>query len=428
MFTKDYKARPYWRERSPPPANEATPLPTKVDVLIIGAGYTGLHAALQTARAARNTLVLDSEHAGRGASARNGGQISTSIKPAFAELKNKYGREMAFAIHREGRHSLEYIKSFIKAEGIDCDFAVTGRFHAAHNPARYERLARTVAQQIPGLEDEAFMIPRAEQRSELGTDHYFGGAVFPKHASLDPAAYHKGLLAKAQAAGATILSYCPALNINRDKAGFSVRTPAGTVKTGRVVIATNGYTGALTPRLQRRIIPIGSYMIATEPLAKDLIDRLLPTNRIISDTRRVVYYYRPSPDRSRILFGGRVSLRESNPRATGPKLRAALARIFPELKTVKISHSWMGYIAFTFDRLMHIGEDDGLYYAMGYCGAGVGMASYLGMKLGQQVIGLKAGQTAFNTLPFPTRPCYTGKPWFLAPAVLYYRLVDRLNI
>ena len=196
------------------------------------------------------------------------------------------------------------------------------------------------------------------------------------------------------------------------------------------MIATNGYTGALTPRLQRRIIPIGSYMIATEPLAKDLIDRLLPTRRIISDTRRVVYYYRPSPDRSRILFGGRVSLRESNPRATGPKLRAALARIFPELKTVKISHSWMGYIAFTFDRLMHIGEDDGLYYAMGYCGAGagVGMASYLGMKLGQQVIGLKAGQTAFNKLPFPTRPCYTGKPWFLAPSVLYYRLVDRLNI
>ena len=88
----------------------------------------------------------------------------------------------------------------------------------------------------------------------------------------------------------------------------------------------------------------------------------------------------------------------------------------------------MGYIAFTFDRLMHIGEDDGLYYAMGYCGAGVGMASYLGMKLGQQVIGLKAGQTAFNTLLFPTRPCYTGKPWFLAPSVLYYRLVDRLNI
>ena len=142
----------------------------------------------------------------RGASTRNGGQISASIKPAFAELKNKYGKDTAFAIHREGKHALEYIKSFIKAEGIDCDFAVTGRFHAAHNPARYERLTRTVAQQIPGLEDEAFMIPKAEQRSELGTDHYFGGAVFPKHAALDLAAYHKGLLAKARAAGATVLS------------------------------------------------------------------------------------------------------------------------------------------------------------------------------------------------------------------------------
>lgn len=428
MFTKHYKARPYWWERNPPPEKEAAPLPAKVDVLIIGAGYTGLHAAIQTARAARGTLVLDAEHAGWGASTRNGGQISAAIKPSFSELKNKYGKEMAFAVHREGKNSLEYIESFIKAEGIDCDFAVAGRFHAAHNPARYERLARTVAQQIPGLEDDAFMIPRAEQRAELGTDHYFGGAVFPRHASLDPAAYHKGLLAKSQAAGATVLAYCPALNINREKEGFSVATPAGTVKTGRIVIATNGYTGTLTPRLRRRIIPIGSYMIATEPLDTALLDRLLPTNRIISDTRRVVYYYRPSPDRSRILFGGRVSLRESNPRATGPKLRAALARIFPELKTTKISHSWMGYIAFTFDRLMRIGEDDGLHYAMGYCGAGVGMASYLGMKLGQQVIGLKAGQTALNKLPFPTRLFYTGKPWFLAPSVLYYRLVDRLNI
>lgn len=428
MFTKRYKARPYWWERNPPPEKEAAPLPAKVDVLIIGAGYTGLHAAIQTARAARGTLVLDAEHAGWGASTRNGGQISAAIKPAFTDLANKYGKEMAFAIHREGCNSLEYIESFIKTEGIDCNFTVAGRFHAAHNPARYERLARAVEQQPPGLEDEAFMIPKSEQRSELGTDHYFGGAVFPKHASLDPAAYHKGLLAKSRAAGATVLSYCPALNINKEKEGFSVATPAGTVKTSRIAIATNGYTGALTPRLRRRIIPIGSYMIATEPLAKALMDRLLPTDRIISDTRRVVYYYRPSPDRSRILFGGRVSLRESNPRLTGPKLHAALARIFPELKTAKISHSWMGHIAFTFDRLMHIGQDNGLYYAMGYCGAGVGMASYLGMKLGQQVSGLKAGQTAFNRLPFPTRPLYTGKPWFLAPSVLYYRLVDHLNI
>ena len=428
MFTKNYKEQPYWWERSPPPEREETPLPAEADVLIIGAGYTGLHAAIQTARAARDTLVLDAEHAGRGASTRNGGQISTAIKPSFPDLEKKYGKDMAFAIHGEGKNSLEYIASFIKAEEIDCSFNVVGRFHAAHNPARYERLARAIERQIPGLENDAFMIPRSEQRSELGTDAYFGGAIFPRHASLDPAAYHKGLLAKAREAGATVLSYCPALNISKEKAGFSVATPAGSVKTDKVVIATNGYTGALTPRLQRRIIPIGSYVIATEPLGKEVIDRLLPTNRIISDTRKVVYYYRPSPDRSRILFGGRVSLRESNPRLTGPKLHAALARLFPELKTVKISHSWMGYIAFTFDTLMHIGEDDGLYYAMGYCGAGIGMSSYLGMKIGRQAIGLKESRTAFHKLPFRSRPFYTGKPWFLAPSVLYYRFVDSLNI
>lgn len=428
MFTQDYKEEPYWWERTAPPAQEEIKLPEKVDILIIGAGYTGLHAAIQTARGSRNTLVIDAEHAGWGGSTRNGGQVSTSIKPSFSDLEKKLGKDMAFAIHTEGENSLQFTGDFIKTEGLDCSYDVAGRFHAAHNSAQYEKLANAVEQQVPGLENHAYMVPRAEQRSELGTDTYFGGAIFPKHASVDPAAYHKGLLNKAVEAGATIISYCAAENINREKKGFSVKTSKGIVKADKVIIATNGYTGSLTPRLQRRVVPIGSYVIATESLEKGLMNQLMPKNRVVSDTRKVVYYYRPSPDRSRILFGGRVSLRESNPRLSGPKLHDSLSRIFPELKDIKISHSWMGYVAFTFDKLMHIGVDNGLYYSMGYCGSGVGMAGYLGMRIGQQAQGLEEGQTAFNKIKFQTRPLYTGVPWFLAPSVMYYRFIDSLNV
>src|SRR5690606_25035989 len=186
-----------------------------------------------------------------------------------------------------------------------------------------------------------------------------------------------------------------------------------------VVYETNRYTGPLTGWQLRLVIPIGSYVIATEELEPELVDKLIPRNRIVSDSRKVVYYYRASPDRSRILFGGRVSLSETDPRISGPRLHAELRAIFPELDSVRISHSWCGFVAYTFDELMHVGRHEGMYYAAGYCGSGVGMASYLGMRLGQQVLGLKEGATALDGLRFETRPLYSGNPWFLAPSVLY---------
>jgi glycine/D-amino acid oxidase-like deaminating enzyme len=192
------------------------------------------------------------------------------------------------------------------------------------------------------------------------------------------------------------------------------------------VVASNGYTGAATAWQRRRIVPIGSYIIATEALDPELIDRLMPLDRIVSDTRKVVYYYRPSPDRTRILFGGRVSAGETDARVSGPRLHADLVKLFPELRGTRITHSWVGFVAYTFDTLAHAGCHDGIYYAMGYCGSGVSMASYLGMRIGQQVLGLKEGHTAFDGLPFSTRPLYTGTPWFLGALVACYRWLDRL--
>jgi glycine/D-amino acid oxidase-like deaminating enzyme len=427
LFAPDAKLAPYWWDHVPRPVLPELSLPPRADVVVVGSGYTGIHAALQTARAGRHTLVLDAEDAGWGCSTRNGGQVSTSIKPGFDLLARRHGEAHAREILLEGRRSLSWMGEFIAAEKIDCDWGVVGRFHAAHNPAQFEQLARAAQQQPRGLEVPAQVVPRAEQRAELGTDAYCGGVVYPQHASVDPARYHQGLLERAREAGAGVVARCAVTRIERDGEQFRVVTPRGTVLARNVVIATNGYTGTLTPWLRRRVIPIGSYIIATEALPSDLMQRLMPKNRIVSDTRKVVYYYRASPDQRRILFGGRVSIDETDPLQSGPLLHRDLVALFPELRETRISHSWCGFVAYTFDELMHAGCHDGLHYAMGYCGSGVGMGSYLGMRVGQKVLGLAEGRTAFDDLAFQTRPFYTGKPWFLAPSIRYYRWRDRQN-
>ncbi len=427
IFSDDYRGAPYWWDDSPVPDLPPADLPAQVDVAVIGSGYTGLNAALVTARAGRSTLVLDAEQAGWGCSTRNGGQISTSVKPSADALATRHGAERARAIRAEGATALDWIEELVRAEAIDCDFERRGRFHAAHTPAAYEDLAATLeAQRREGI--EGHMVARAEQWRELGTEAYYGGVVYPHHAALHPAKLHAGLMRSVLAAGARLAAHCPALSIERDRGGFTVATPNGRFLARDVIVATNGYTGSLVPWLKRRTIPIGSYIIATEPLPSEVMDRLFPTGRIASDSCRVVYYYRASPDRTRVLFGGRVSATETDPRVSGPRLHAAMVRIFPELAKVRISHSWAGTVAYSFDTLAHCGVHEGLHYATGYCGSGVSMASYLGMRTGQRVLGLKEGRTAFDDLPFPTRPLYSGRPWFLPAVVGWYAWRDRMEI
>ncbi|MBU4528111.1 MAG: FAD-binding oxidoreductase [Hoeflea sp.] len=427
-FSPEFKPAPYWWDASPQEADTSGALPSTADVVVIGAGYTGLHAAVQTARAGLETVVVDAEAAGFGCSTRNGGQISTSVKPSFSTLRKRYGEALAVSILKEGQASLDHVTGFVSEEQIPCDFGVVGRFHGAHTAGQYDKLARDCDVRNPGFDTGAFMVPRDKQHLELGTDAYHGGIVFPRHASLDPGKYHAGLLDVARSAGATIISHCRVNDLARSAKGFEVSTGKGRIRANKVIIATNGYTGPLTPWQQRRVIPIGSYVIATEEIPAETMDRLFPTNRILSDTRKLVYYYRPSPDRKRILFGGRVSLQETDPRKSGPKLLAELVRLFPELAQIRISHSWAGIVAFTFDTLMHCGEDAGLYYAMGYCGSGVGMAGYLGSRVGRAAAGVDSDLGAFSRIPFETRPFYTGRPWFLGPSVAVYRLRDRLGI
>ncbi|MBD8875804.1 FAD-dependent oxidoreductase [Roseibium polysiphoniae] len=428
LFADDFKPEPYWWHSTARPQTLPIELPKEADVVIVGAGYTGLNAALQTARAGLSTLVVDAEAAGWGCSTRNGGQVSTSIKPSFKTLARRYGETVATDILREGQASLDYMHNLVQDEALDCEFKEVGRFHGVHKAHLYDALARDCASGHPVWKTDAFMVSKAEMQSELGTDAYHGGMVLPRHCSIDVGRYHPALRERVVSAGALIKSHCKVTSLERTTTGFLVHTQDGPVRAGKVILGTSGYTGPLSSHHQRRIIPIGSYVIATEELPAELIDKLFPTDRILSDTRKLVYYYRLSPDRKRVIFGGRVSLSETDPRKSAVKLHRDMAALFPELASAKISYSWMGYVGYTFDALMHCGEDKGLFHSMGYCGSGVGMASYLGYRMGQKAAGLEKTPSPFERIPNPTRPLYSGNPWFLAPSVLVYRIRDRFGI
>jgi len=425
IFSADFKAQPYWWDTTPRPAETEQRIPDRVDVLIIGSGYTGLNCAIQTARGGRDTLVIDSQTIGWGCSSRNGGQISGEIKPGYNELASKYGDTKAFALTKEARNALAWVKEFIGDENIDCDLRQCGRFQAAHNPRQFRQLVAEAQNQPKGLEQPLSIVERGDQSSEIESDFYHGGMVISEHCSLDPAKYHQGLAERALTSGCTLIGNCEALNIERNKTGFDVSTSRGKIQAGKVVVATSGYTGEVSPWQRRRIVPIGSYMLATEELDTDLVQRLMPKERVFSDTRKLVVYFRRSPDGRRILFGGRVSVYESDPVKSAPALRREMLRIFPQLEAAKLSHAWMGFVGFSFDYLPHLGEQDGVFYAMGYCGSGICLASYFGNRLGRQLLGDADARIAFNDIKFQTRPLYTGKPWFLASAVQYYQFRDR---
>lgn len=428
LYTADYKQAPLWWEAAPPADRPRETLPAQADVVIVGSGYTGLTAALQLQRGGREVLVLEAARAGHGCSTRNGGQVATSIKPDYEALAAAHGPEAAFAIRQEGLNALAWLGELIAQERIACDWKVAGRFHAAHNARQYDKMAKALANQPKGLEVPYEMVPRGEQRREIGSDAYHGGAVFPAHAALHPAKYHAGLLARALEAGATLRDRTPVLAIEADGRGFKVTTAQGTLYAGQVLVATNGYTDGATPWLRKRVIPIGSYMVATEPLAPDLAKRLVPNDRVLTDTRKLVFYYRLCPEGRRIVFGGRVAANETDVDVSAPRLHREMTKIFPELAETRLSHSWMGTVAYTFDHLPHLGLQGGIWYAAGYCGSGVSLATYFGTRVGQQMLGKAEGRTALDAIDFQTRPLYSGRPWFLPAMVRWYRLRDRLPL
>lgn len=414
MTATTVKPEPYWWEASSLSVLPEQELPTQVDMLIVGAGYSGLGAAIPLARAGRSVLVLDRQHPGEGASSRNGGITSGNIRPSHAELTRKFGEKTALGILAEGKAAREDLHKFIEDEAIDCDYQLTGRFSGAFTEAEYDASARSAETLAKSLGIESFSVPRSEQHRYIDTKFYCGGNVRMDIGGLHPAKLHAGMLRVAQTSGALVQGNTIVLSVERDKTGFTVTTPRGKVRAGKVLVCTNGYVDASDRWLRRRLIPVRSRIIATEQIPDKIMARLMPPRMMYSDSRQLSYYYRPSPDGTRILFGGRDGTISGDPTWPTDHLRDELTRIFPELAGIGLSHSWFGYVAMHRDMIPRIFRKDGIIYATGYCGSGVVWARWLGMKAASQMLGEKeAGITAFDFRPPKLVPFFNGRAWFM---------------
>jgi glycine/D-amino acid oxidase-like deaminating enzyme len=427
-FVRDAVQMPYWWKQNPRPVYSEVDFPVNVDVAVVGTGYTGLMAGITLARRGRSVVIFDAHAVGFGASSRNTGMLGPSFpKCGMTGLVAAHGKEKALAIMRECLEALAYTTRLIKSEPIECAFAQVGRFVAALRPKDYESLGRHADMLRSQFKVMAHAVPRAEQRAEIGTDLYHGGLVLESDACLHPGLYHQGLVELARSSGALIVPDTAVTAITRDGARMKVVTSRQVVHARNVVVATNGYTGSVTPFLRRRVIPISSAIIATEPLPAGQMDRLMPKRRMIEEKRRVLNYYRSSPDGERILFGGRAAGSDDQPIENSRRLYAAMLGIFPELEGARIEYNWTGLVGYTFDYLPHLGEVDGTHYAVGCCGSGIGRSTWLGHKIAHKILGDAAGHTAFDDVRFQTRPLYYGAPWFLGPAVAWQRLRDRVG-
>jgi glycine/D-amino acid oxidase-like deaminating enzyme len=425
------KFKPYWWDEAPLAGNGPAELPRQCDTVIVGSGFTGLSAALTLLNKGRGAVVLERNAPGYGASTRNGGQIgSGNQKFRVKHLIELRGRDKAAAMLREGTRMLDTIEDLISSEGIDCHFRRCGRFRAAIRPEHYESMARDMddLKEIAGV--ESFMVPRAEQHKEIGSDVFHGGSVLPMDASLQPALYHAGLLARIQAKSGIVAGHAGVLKIEADGKGFRVKTVRGDIVAKNVIIATNGYTDGLVPELGRRIVPIGSGLIATADLPQSLYDELLPKNRVYGNTNRVFYYFRSAPGTRRIVWGGRAGRTAAN---TSPRAYRHLARdmlhVFPQLADVAITHAWDGQIGYTYDEIPHLGRAaSGVHYAIGYCGTGVSRATYFGHKIALQVIGDADGRTSFDDLAFPAFPAQPIAKHAVPIVETWYRIKDAAKI
>ncbi|MEM6462610.1 MAG: FAD-binding oxidoreductase [Pseudomonadota bacterium] len=428
----DFKHRPFWWDDAALETRNLSEsvenLPAKADILVIGAGYTGLSAALTLARASREVIVVDAEMPGYGCSARNGGLIGPSFhKLGLAGLTAAYGEDRAHAILRESMDSLAFLKHRIEMEGIDCGLINKGRFCGAVRPKAYDALCRDAERLFRAVGRRFEPVSKADQHQQIGSDYYHGGIVLPDDGHLQPAALLAGLFDRARQAGARVFAPARVTKLETKPPGFTAHIADRQIDCRNVVMATNGYTEQQFSHFHRRVIPIRSGIIATEELDPALIAELSPQGRGFVDSSRLVVYFRPSPDGKRIIFGGRVFERADRPQNYAADLRRTMVRIFPQLTEVRISHAWSGTVAYTFDHTPHLGEHDGIHYAMGYCGSGVGRANYFGHKIALKLLGSHKGHTELDNLEFRSHPLYTGSTWFLPAYLRWHALADRVG-
>jgi glycine/D-amino acid oxidase-like deaminating enzyme len=414
-----------------PAANGAEPLPEMVDVAVVGSGFTGLSAARTLAKRGAKVAVLEAETIGWGASSRNGGMVLTGMKLGVSELISKYGRELTRRMYAASLASIDCVEQVVREERIDCDFTRCGHLEVACKQRHFDGYTRQAEIIEVEFNHKLRVVPRHELSAEIGSSIYYGGMVDEVSAGCNPARYVAGLARAAAKAGAAIFEHARVNTIERNsrqgEMGWKISTSRGTLWAHEVFIGTSGYTAGVTPALQKKIIPIGSFIITTEVLPAALAHELSPRNRMIYDSKNYLYYYRLTPD-GRMLFGGRAAFFPENDqtvRRSANLLRLGMIGVYPQLRDARVEYVWGGTLDFAFDIMPHAGQMDGMYYAVGYAGHGVAMATYQGQKIAEMMAGDKP-DNPFVGIPFPGAPLglYNGKPWFLPFAGAWYKVLD----
>jgi len=409
-------------------------LPEQVDVAVIGAGFCGLSAGLALAKRGVRVAVLEAETLGWGASCRNGGMVLTGMKLPVPTLIGRYGRDAVQRMYAASLESIELVERIVREEGIACSFARCGHLEVACKQKHFADYAAAAAEIKREFNHELRIIPKSELAGEIGSDIYFGGMVDEHSVSVNPAQYVSGLAKAAQRAGASLYDHARVTGLKRQvasgKKSFRLETVRGTINAKEVILATGAYTTNATPALQKKLIPIGSYIIATEVLSPELARELSPRNRMIYDSKHFLYYYRVTPD-NRMLFGGRAAFfpeSESTVRESAELLRRGMIEVYPQLAQTRVEFVWGGTLDFAFDVMPHSGQIDDMHFAMGFAGHGVAAATWMGTKLAEVICG-DADDNPFSKIPFPAAPIglRSGNSWALPLAGAYYKVLDWLT-
>ena len=424
------KLESYWLDTAPV-FNGSTggPVPGRADVVVVGAGFTGLSAALALAKQGATVVVLESNRIVGEASGRNGGHCNSGLAHDFASLAGRIGLQQARDFYLAYDAAVDTVETIIAQEQIDCDFVRAGKLKLASKPEHYDKLARTCELLLREVDPNVELVSRAELAAEIDSDVFYGGLLQKTSAQMHMGKFGVGLAHAAVRHGARIYEQAPVTKVDSHVGGrFVVTSARGAIDAGQVLLATGNSRVGPFSYFRRRMVSVGSFIVGTQPLDEALLDRLLPHRRAYATSKNIGNYFRVSPD-NRLLFGGRARFAMSNPRSdekSGRILRAAMETTFPALRGIRIDYCWGGLVDMTADRLPRAGQHDGLYYSVGYSGHGVQMSVHMGQIMAD-VMGGRHERNPWRGLDWPAIPGHFGKPWFLPIVGAYYRWQDWLH-